>query len=106
LAGDRYGIAVSNIRYAGPNVRTLALGLRGRGPFFEATKETLVSHRYPLARTIPAVIDRPPGAPVDPKVREFLRYLLSRDGQTKVNEDGRYLPLAPVLIKEQLRKIE
>jgi hypothetical protein len=31
---------------------------------------------------------------------------LSRDGQTAVNEDGRYLPLAPLLIKEQLRKIE
>jgi phosphate transport system substrate-binding protein len=106
LALDRYGIAVSNIRYAGPNVRALALGLHAAGPFFEVTKETLVNHRYPLARTIPAVIDRPPGAPIDPKVREFLRYLLSRDGQTAVNEDGRYLPLASVLIKEQLRKID
>jgi phosphate transport system substrate-binding protein len=106
LALDRYGIAVSNIRYAGPNVRALALGLRQRGPFFEASKETLVDHRYPLARTIPAVIDRPPGAPIDPKVREFLRYLLSRDGQTAVNEDGRYLPLASVLIQEQLRQLE
>jgi phosphate transport system substrate-binding protein len=106
LARDRYGIAVSNIRYAGPNVRALALGLQPAGPFFQATKETLVDHRYPLARTIPAVIDRAPGAAIDPKVREFLRYLLSRDGQTRVNEDGRYLPLASALIQEQLRKLE
>jgi phosphate transport system substrate-binding protein len=106
LANDRYGIAVSNIRYAGPNVKPLALGVSPRGPFYQATKETLVEHRYPLARTIPAVIDRPPGVPVDPKVREFLRYLLSRDGQSAVNEDGRYLPLSPSLIAEQLRKLE
>jgi phosphate transport system substrate-binding protein len=106
LARDRYGIAVSNIRYAGPNVKALALGLQPAGPFFQATKETLVDHRYPLARTIPAVIDRAPGAAIDPKVREFLRYLLSRDGQTRVNEDGRYLPLASALIQEQLRKLE
>ena len=106
LAKDRYGIAVSNIRYASTDVRPLALGLSPKGPFYQATKQTLVEHRYPLARTIPAVIDRPPGAPVDPKVREFLRYLLSRDGQRAVNEDGRYLPLSPELIAEQLRKLD
>jgi len=106
LAKDRYGIAVSNIRYAGPNVKPLALGMSPGGPFYQATQQTLVEHRYPLARTIPAVIDRPPGVPVDPKVREFLRYLLSRDGQSAVNEDGRYLPLSPALIAEQLRKLD
>jgi phosphate transport system substrate-binding protein len=106
LAKDRYGIAVSNIRYAGPNVRPLALGLTPAGPFYQATKQTLVEHAYPLTRTIPAVIDRAPGTPVDPKVREFLRYLLSRDGQSAVNEDGRYLPLSAAMLAKQLRKLE
>lgn len=105
LAKDRYGIAVSNIRYAGPDVKTLAIGVRPEGPFYLATKETLVERRYPLARTLPAVVDRPPGMDLPPKVKEFLRYLLSREGQEVVNEDGRYLPLSPALVAEQLRKL-
>lgn len=106
LARDRYGIAVSNIRYAGPDVKALAIGQQPGGPFYQATKENLVEHRYPFARRIPAVIDRAPGRAVDPKLREFLRYLLSRDGQSAVIEDGRYLPLAPDLIAAELRKID
>jgi phosphate transport system substrate-binding protein len=106
LAKDRYGIAVSNIRYAGPDVKPLALGLGPEGPFVAASKETLIDHRYPLARTLPAVVDRAPGVPLEPKVREFLRYLLSREGQEVVNQDGRYLPLSPELIAGQIRKIQ
>lgn len=106
LEKDRYGIAISNVRYAGPHVKPLAIALRAEGPYYHASKENLIYHRYPLARTIPAVVDRPPGMPLEPKVREFLRFLLSRDGQHLINMDGRYLPLSPEVIAEQLRKIE
>ena len=106
LAKDRHGIAISNIRYAGPEVKAVALAVHEGGPYVEVTKANLIHQRYPLARTIPAVIDRQPGMPVEPKVREFLRFLLSRDGQALINADGRYLPLSPELIAEQLRRIE
>lgn len=106
LAKDRYGIAISNIRYAGPDVKPLALARDANGPFVQASKQTLIDQTYPLARMIPAVIDRPPGMPVEPKVREFLRFLLSREGQELINADGRYLPLSPEMIAEQLRKIQ
>jgi phosphate transport system substrate-binding protein len=105
LAKDPDGIAVSNIRYAGPGVRPLALGESAGGPFYQATERTLIEGLYPLARTLPAVVDVPPGGRLDPKVREFLRYLLSRDGQQAVNEDGRYLPLSATLLAAQLRKL-
>lgn len=106
LARDRYGIAVSNSRYASAEVKPLAIGSSAAGPFYQATPRTLIEHLYPLTRTLPAVVDRPPGKRLDPKVREFLRYLLSRDGQRAVNEDGRYLPLSPRLLANQLRKLE
>ena len=105
LAKDPDGIAVSNIRYAGPEVRPLALGAGADGPFYQATERTLIEGLYPLARTLPAVVDVPPGGKLDPKVREFLRYLLSRDGQQAVNEDGRYLPLSAAVLAAQLRKL-
>ncbi|MFI5337832.1 MAG: PstS family phosphate ABC transporter substrate-binding protein, partial [Opitutales bacterium] len=40
LAHDRYGIAVSNIRYAGPDVKPLAISVRPEGPFLLPTKQT------------------------------------------------------------------
>ena len=106
LAQDRYGIAVSNIRYAGPEVKALALGERPEGPFYPASKQTLVERQYPLTRTIPAVVDRAPGKPLDPKLREFLRFLLSREGQEVVNQDGRYLPLTAEFAAAQLKKLD
>lgn len=106
LAKDRHGIAISNIRYASADVKPLALAVRDGGPWYEATKENLILQHYPLARTIPAVVDRPPGMPLQPKLREFLRFLLSRDGQQLINADGRYLPLSPATIAEQLRKLD
>ncbi|MDD3178949.1 MAG: hypothetical protein PHQ04_01215 [Opitutaceae bacterium] len=106
LARDRYGIAISNQRYAGPEVKPLAIGQRPEGPFVHASKASLIGRTYPLVRTIPAVVDRPPGMPLAPKVREFVRFLLSREGQEVVNQDGRYLPLSSEFIAEQLKKIE
>jgi phosphate transport system substrate-binding protein len=106
LAKDRYGIAVSNIRYAGPDVKALPLAVTAAGPFYAATKQTLIERTYPLARIIPAVIDREPGRPVDPKLKEFLRYLLSREGQQVVINDGRYLPLSPAALPKEWRKLD
>ncbi len=44
--------------------------------------------------------------PVDPKVKEFLRYILSREGQEAVVRDGRYLPLTKEAVAEQLKKLD
>jgi phosphate transport system substrate-binding protein len=106
LAKDKYGIAVSNIRYVGPNVKALAIGVTPAGPFYDVSKQTLIDQTYPLSRLIPAVVDREPGMPVDPKVKEFLRYLLSREGQEVVVRDGRYLPLSPAAAEREMRKLD
>jgi len=103
LVTDTAGIAVSNIRYAGPAVKPLALAITAAGPFVQATKATLIEQSYPLTRTLPAVIDRPPDGRVPALVTEFLRFVLSREGQQLVNQDGRYLPLSPTAIDEQRR---
>ncbi len=106
LANDPYGIAVSNIRYAGPDVEPLALAATNAGPYYQANKETLIEQKYPLTRLIPAVVDREQGTPIDPKVKEFLRYILSRQGQEAIVEDGRYLPLNKDAAAQQLKKLE
>jgi phosphate transport system substrate-binding protein len=54
-----------------------------------------------LIRDIPIYINRAPGKPIDPKVREFLSYILSREGQEAIGHEGDYLPLTVELVKQQ-----
>lgn len=106
LAHDPDGLAVSNIRYAGPDVKALALGLTPAGPFYPASRQSLIERTYPLARVIPVVYDRPPGMPIDPRVREFLRFLLSREGQQVALDDDRYLPLSLAAAQREQEKLQ
>jgi phosphate transport system substrate-binding protein len=103
LANDPAGIAVSNIRYAGPLVKPLPLAGTASGPFEQASKASLIDRSYPLARTLPAVIDMPPDGRILPAAREFLNYILGREGQQDVTRDGRYLPLSVALAEAQRR---
>src|SRR5262249_54463122 len=106
LAKDRYGIAVSNLRYMNSQVKPLALAANEGEPYYEATKTNLIQRKYPFTRIIPAFINRAPDGPVDPKVKEFLRYLLSYEGQEIIVRAGGYLPLSAEAIREQLKKFE
>ena len=106
LAADRYGIAISSRRYVRPQVRALALGWEDGGPFVEADEESLIAQSYPLTRIIPAVVDQPPGKSIDPAVREFLRFILSRDGQQLLIDKSDYLPLGPDARQRALARLK
>jgi phosphate transport system substrate-binding protein len=76
------------------------------GPFVPYTLETLQDRSYPLFDRIYVYTDRAPGQPLDPKIHEFLRFVLSREGQAEVMRDGKYLPLTAAVAVAQLRKLE
>jgi len=105
LAHDRHGIAISNVAFANPQVKTVALAASDAGPFDRATPLTLITQRYPLTRLIPACVDRAPRRPIDPVVREFLRFILSRDGQLTLLKDSGYLPVDSKVLREQLERM-
>jgi phosphate transport system substrate-binding protein len=106
VGNDRDGIGVSSLHYANPRAKPLALAMGKSSDAHAATRDTLVARSYPLTRIIPAFIDRSPDAPVKPAIREFLRYILSREGQEDIVRDGRYLPLSGAAVREQLRKLQ
>jgi phosphate transport system substrate-binding protein len=103
---DRFGIAVSSLQFVNSKVKPIALASTEGGPYYQATKENLISRKYPLARGTYAYINRPPRLPVDPKVKEFLHYILSNEGQNIVHRDGQYLPLTIEATREQLLRLE
>lgn len=108
LAKDPNGIAWSIEPQARgiEGIRPVPLSATPGGPFITASRATVSDRSYPLARPIYIYINRPPGQPLDPKVREFLRYILSADGQGEIVKKGSYLPLPPSVIAAQLKKLD
>ena len=43
---------------------------------------------------------------MDPKVREFMRFVLSREGQEIIARVGYYYPLNAQSLSEQLKKLD
>ena len=111
LSRDPYGIAYASIAYKTAQVKSLALAETQAGPYVPLTKATVANRTYPLARLayIYFAPDHPNGDPaypkVDPKIKEFLRYILSRQGQREVWREGEYLPLTKELVCEELKKL-
>jgi phosphate transport system substrate-binding protein len=101
LARDRFGIAVSSLRFAPSQVKSLALATESGGPFVEATKDHLIARQYPLTRIAIALFNRAPGQALDPNVREFLSYIFSREGQADIVGEGDFLPLDPDVARAQ-----
>jgi len=108
LSEDKYGIAWTGIPHAKnfPKVKPLALAAQDGGPYVEPTRETVADRTYPLTRSIFMYIKHSSARPVDPKVKEFLRYVLSRDGQEAVAQHKVYLPLTATAVRDELKKLE
>jgi len=105
LARDRYGIAYA--KFPGrPGVKTLALASVDGGPYWEPNRKNLQARTYPLTRVMTVYLNRAKGQPVDPKVREFLRYVLSDEGQQLVAREHGYLPLTAESVQKQLQALE
>jgi phosphate transport system substrate-binding protein len=106
LAKDRHGIAYSRFRGDRPGVRRLPVAEREGGPYVEHTIENVQNRTYPLFNEAYFYTSVKPGTQMDPMVKEFLRYVLSQEGQGEVQHDGKYLPLTPAVVRDQLRKLE
>ncbi|MDD3178948.1 MAG: hypothetical protein PHQ04_01210 [Opitutaceae bacterium] len=107
LRKDPLGIAY--VRYSRnfpSDVKALALAKDEKGPFVHASLESVQDRSYPLWGEMQFWVSIKPGTKIDPKVKEFLRYILSQEGQSLVQEDGKYLPLTAEVVREQLQKLE
>lgn len=106
MAGDPDSIGYAGMLYRNPAVRPVALAERAAGPYVAPTRDSVMNHSYPLTRMVTMFLNRAPGKPVDPKLREFLRYVLSREGQQAVLHDGHgYLPILAPSAARQLEKL-
>lgn len=102
LLADPDGLAISGLFYADSSehstqIKAVALAAAAPGPYVLPTRETIINAKYPLTRTTYAFADQPPGKPLNPNVRDFLRFLLSSEAQQRLlSTQPNFLPLSAV----------
>jgi phosphate transport system substrate-binding protein len=106
LSKDKYGITYTGVLYRNAGVKPVALANASGSPFVAPTLESVQDRSYPLTREVYYYANRPAGKTIDPLVREYLRFVLSREGQEAVQRDGKYLPLTAAIAHEQVRKLD
>ncbi|MFZ1377293.1 MAG: phosphate ABC transporter substrate-binding protein [Geothrix sp.] len=107
VGSDKYAIGYSGIGYLTSGVRAVPLSdaKKNGGAAFAATYENALSGKYPLARFLYVYINKDPKKPLDPLTREFLKYILSKEGQETVVKDG-FLPLTGKMEGDELAKLK
>lgn len=104
IANDLYAMGYSGIGYKTAGVRALPLG-ESDDAFFEATPENALSGDYPLARFLLIYVNKAPNQPLDTLTYEFLRFVLSKEGQEVVAKDG-YFPLPADAAADVLKELK
>ena len=102
VGADKFAIGYSGVGYATSGVRVVPLSddRKNGGAVFAADYENALSGKYPLSRYLFIYFNRNPQKPIDPLTREFLKYVLSKEGQEIVVKDG-FLPLTAKMEAEQ-----
>jgi len=102
---DRFAAGYSGIGYATAGVRAVPLAEKEGGKCYEADPDNAYAGTYPLARFLYVYVNKAPGKALDPLTREFVKLVLSKEGQEVVVKDG-YFPIPASIAKEELGKIE
>jgi phosphate transport system substrate-binding protein len=108
VAHDRYAIGFNLMRVVeqNPGVKALALAAADSGPFIPPTNDSFYRRTYPLDNAVYLYLNRPPGKPLEPRLKEFLTYILSREGQQDIVDDGMYLPLTAEAARAEREKLQ
>jgi phosphate transport system substrate-binding protein len=105
IAKDSAAIGYGGFHSRQPGTRPIAISTTERGPYLLDTWETVSTAQFPLTRFNYIIVNRPPGQLLDPTVKEFLMYVLSRDGQKAVEKEGIFLPLPARISKAERAKL-
>ncbi len=108
LSRDRYGIVWGPVLHSEnySDVKGVALANTAAGPYVPLTEANVQNRSYPFIRDAYIYLNIAPGQPLNPKVQEFMRYILSRQGQQDLIAPGNYYPMPAAMAARQLEKLK
>jgi phosphate transport system substrate-binding protein len=101
---DRFAVGYSGIGYKTSGVRVVPIAAKA-GQCVDDSAENVISSKYPLSRFLYVYVNKAPNKPFAPLVREFLKFVLSQQGQQTVVKDG-FIPLTSKIVQEELAKLQ
>src|SRR5208282_5300800 len=104
VAGDKFAIGYSGIAFKSDGVRITPLSVSPGGQCHSATLEETIGGKYPVARYLYVYLNKKPDEQFDRLRGEFIKYILSKDGQALVEQEG-YYPLTNQIREVELRKL-
>ena len=104
ITEDRYGIGYSGIGYKTSGVKALDLAAKEGAEYGSTSPEDVFAGRYPLSRFLYVYVNKVPNESLDPLVEQFLKYVLSREGQEVVVKDG-YLPVSGAIVAKEFAEL-
>jgi len=99
------GIGYSGIGYTTSSVRAVPLSREAGKEFISASPENTISGSYPLSRFLYVYVNKTPAKPLPPLTGEFIKLVLSREGQQVVVKDG-YIPIPAGVAEREISKIQ
>ncbi|MEZ8100185.1 PstS family phosphate ABC transporter substrate-binding protein [Vibrio bivalvicida] len=96
-------IGYSGVGYQVSGVKLLPIAKSGHD-YVEASKENILSGKYPLSRYLYVYLNKNPIKPLSPIEREFIRFIYSKQGQALVTKDG-YIPISADIARRELAKV-
>jgi phosphate transport system substrate-binding protein len=103
VASDLAGIGYSGIGYKTADVRAVPLAAKPGEKCFDANVENAYAGDYPISRFLYVYVNKNPSQPLDPLRAEFVKFMLSKQGQEATIKDG-YFPIAGLTAKDDLKK--
>lgn len=101
VASSKGAIGYAAFGHKTAGVRALPIGYTADS-LIPLTIENVRSERYPFARFLYLIVNKPPGKSLPTLEREFLRFVLSKQGQELVQRDG-YFPIRDDMVLRQRR---
>ena len=105
VENDKFAMGYSGYGYKTSGVRAVPISKTTGSAAVEASYANALSGKYPLSRNLYIYVNKAPGKQLDPAVKEFIAFVLSKEGQEIVVKDG-YFPLTAGMTKQQLDKIK
>ena len=104
VTSDKSAIGYSGLGYKTNEVRTVPLASYDGGKCYDTSAEATFSGDYPIARYLYIYLNKKPNEQLDPLRTEFIKYILSKDGQ-KQTEMGGYYPITNVIREQDLKRL-